>query len=222
MQPRISWFLGIVIALLLFFIFFMPSVGNRVRGLLGPQATAPSDAEQLTAENEVLAAKLAELSVITDEMPTSAPDTVRAMVYSGYPLNFKNEMTVSAGAEDGVAIGNAVIFQGNLIGIVEKTSAQSSVVQTIFDPNFKLPVKIGTKGYAALLTGGSYPMVESIAKTAAVAQGDIVVSAAPGIPYGLAMGTLGNVALAADSLFDEAPLSLSYDMGMVQTVEIVK
>ena len=222
MQPRKSWFLGIVIVLLLFLIFFMPSVGARMRGFLGPQTAAPNDAGQLAAENESLAAKLAELSVVADELPTSSPDTVRAMVYSSYPLNFKDELMVNAGTVDGVAAGDAVVFRSNLIGAVAQTSAHSSAVQTIFDPDFKLPVKIGAKGYDALLIGGSYPMIESIAKTAIVAQGDIVVSAAAGMPYGIAIGTIGNAALAPDSLFEEAPLSFPYDIGAVQTVEIVK
>jgi cell shape-determining protein MreC len=121
-----------------------------------------------------------------------------------------------------VAVGDAVVFQGHLVGIIEQTTAHDAVAQTVFDPNFKLPVKIGTKGYDALLAGGSYPMVESIAKTATVKEGDVVASAAPGMPYGIAIGTLGNVTIAPDSLFEEAPLSFSYDMGMVQTVEIEK
>ena len=47
--------------------------------------------EQLMAENESLKAQLAELRVVADELPTSTPDTIHAMVYSDYPLNFKNE-----------------------------------------------------------------------------------------------------------------------------------
>jgi cell shape-determining protein MreC len=222
MPARKSLFLGIVVVLLLFFIFFMPSLGMRLRGFLGPQAASPSDAERLAAENESLTAKLAEFDVISSELPTSTPNAVRAMVYSDYPLNFKNEFTVNAGAQDTVAVGDAVVFQGNLIGTVTQASVHSSVVQTIFDPNFKLPVKIGTRGYDALLAGGSYPMVESIAKTAGVTEGDIVMSAAPGMPYGIAIGTLGNITVAPDNLFEEASLSFPYDMGMVQTVEIVK
>jgi cell shape-determining protein MreC len=222
MQRRTSWFLGIVITLLLFLIFFMPSVGMRLRGLLGPQVAAPSDAEQLAAENNSLAARLAELTVIANELPSRAPETVRAMVYSDYPFNFKNEMTVNVGTLDSVMVQDAVLFQGSLIGIIKESSARSSIVQTIFDPDFKLPVRIGARGYNALLTGGSYPMVESIAKIAAVAAGDIVVSAATGTPYGIAIGNVQNVAPAPDNLFKEASLSFPYDMGMVQTVEIVK
>lgn len=217
-----SWFLGVVIAFLLFFIFFMPMVGTRVRGLLGPQVVAPNDAEQLAAENVSLKAQLAKVAVIMNELPTSTPDTIRAMVYSHYPLNFKNELTVDAGTSDGVAVKDAVIFQGNLVGVVEQSSAHGSVVQTIADPNFKLPVRIGPKGYDALLVGGSYPQIETIAKTATIATGDVVVSVATGTPYGIAVGTVQNAVLAPDNLFKEASLVFPYDIGMIQTVLIVK
>jgi cell shape-determining protein MreC len=222
MQPRKSWFLGIVIVLLLFFIFLMPSLGMRLRGFLGPQAAPPDSAEQLAAENNSLKAQLAGLAVIAGEMPSSTPNAVRAMVYSDYPFNFKSDMTVNAGSEDGIAPGDAVLFEGNLVGIVAQSSESYSVVQTMFDPNFKLPVRIGTKGYDALLVGGSYPMAESIAKTATIAAGDVVTSAGTGVPYGIAVGTVQNVTLAANNLFEEASLSFPYDTGMIQTVEIVR
>lgn len=222
MRHRKSWFLGIVIALILFFIFLMPSVGMRLRGFLGPQAVSPTSAEQLTAENNTLAARLAELAVVSDEMPSSTPNTVRAMVYSDYPFNFKSSMTVNVGSDSGVAVGDAVLFEGNLVGTVAQTSANRSVVETVFDPNFKLPVRIGTKGYDALLVGGSYPMAESIAKTATVSAGDIITSAGAGAPYGVALGTVQSVALAANNLFEEASVSFPYDMGMIQAVLIVK
>jgi cell shape-determining protein MreC len=222
MQHHQSWFLGIIVVLLLFFILFMPILGVRMRGLLSPQVAVSNNVEQLTAENESLKARLAELAAVEKEMPTSTPNTVRAMVYSGYPFNFKNEMTLNAGIVDGVAIKDIVMFQKNLLGIIERSSIHSSVAQTIFDPNFKLHVRIGPSGYDALLVGGAYPMVESIAKDASVSAGDIVYSADSNVPYAMPLGEIANVSLAANNLFQEASLSFPYDMGMIQTVEIMK
>jgi len=218
-----SWFLGIVIVLLLFFIFFMPSVGMRMRGLLGPRlGSATGDAQQLAAENVSLKAQIAEFAAIAGELPSSTFGTIPAVVYSNYPFNFKSEMTVDAGSLDGVVSGAAVLFQGDLVGVITGSSAHRSTAQTIFDPNFKLPVRIGAHGYDALLVGGSYPMIESIAKTATVAAGDVVYSAGSGMPYGVAVGTVDEVTLAPDNLFEEASLSFPYDIGTVQTVEIVR
>jgi rod shape-determining protein MreC len=222
MQPRTSWFLGIVIALLLFFIFFMPSVGVALRAFLGPSSLPPAAGEQLLAENESLAAKLSMLTTVSDELPHRTPNTILAMVYSDYPFNFKDEITVDAGSADGVVAGDAVLFGGNLVGFVSGLSAHRSVVRTIFDPDFKLQVRIGTKGYDALLAGGSYPMAESIVKTATIVAGDVVYSAAPGAPYAVPVGTVENVSPAPDNLFAQATLSLPYHESEMQVVEIVK
>lgn len=222
MQPRQSWFLGIVIVLLLFLIFAMPFVGMRLRWLMGPQSSAPSDAQALMAQNESLQAQLSELRAVANELPPNAtPGTIHAMVYSEYPFNFKSTVTVGAGSADGAAPGDAVLFGGNLIGFISGVSAHESVAQTVFDPNFKLQVRIGAHGYDALLVGGSYPMAESIAKTAVVTAGDVVYSAAPGMPYAIPVGTVENVSLAPNNLFEQAALSFPYDMSNVQAVEIL-
>jgi cell shape-determining protein MreC len=222
MHPRTSWFLGIVIALLLFFIFFMPSVGAHLRELLGPQIATSENGAELAAENASLEARLAELAVVANELPTAPADTVQAMVYSNYPFNFKNEIAVAAGSGDGVAAHDAVLFEGNLVGVVAETAPHESLIQTIFDPDFKLPVRIGSAGYDALLTGGAYPMVESIAKTAKVSAGDIVYNAGSLGPYAAAVGEIANVATAPNNLFQEASLSFPYDMSNLQAVEIVR
>jgi cell shape-determining protein MreC len=221
MKHRTSWFCGIVIVLLLFFIFFMPSLGMRLRWLLVSQVSVPNDSRQLAAENESLAAKLSELTVVANELPGAPGTALRAMVYSNYPFNFKSEMTVDAGSADGVATGDAVLFNKNLIGLISAISAHRSIVRTIFDPNFKLQVRIGIKGYDALLVGGPYPMAESIMKVATIAAGDVVYSAASNVPYAVPVGTVASVGLAPDNLFEQASLLFPYDMGGIQAVEIL-
>lgn len=189
---------------------------------MGPRlGGAPSSIEELTAENESLKAKLAELGIVASEVPTSTEGAIRAMVYSRYPFNFKNEMILDVGATDGVVAGDAVASGGNLVGLVQDVMPHSSVAETIFDPYFKMSVRIGTQGYDALLVGGSYPMVESIVKTATIAAGDVVYSAAPGIPYAMPVGEIGNAALSPNNLFEEASIVFPYDIDMIQAVEIV-
>jgi rod shape-determining protein MreC len=221
MRHRRSWFIGIVIVLL-FFIFFMPSLGMRLRGLLGPRTEPLSDVAKLTMENARLAAQLATLESVARQLPTSTTGMIPALVYSSYPLNFKNEITVDVGTNQGVAVNDAVFFKGNLVGMVQEVSPANAVVQTIFDPNFKLPVRIGNQGVSALLVGGSYPAVESIPKIATISAGDVVMSVASSVPYGTAIGTIATIGLAPNNLFEEAQVSVPYTMNDVQAVAIVK
>jgi cell shape-determining protein MreC len=220
MFHRNSLFLVILIVILICFVLFAPSYGWQLRGWLNPNNSAQGNAENLVAQNQSLEAALAKLSVVESELPQAPSHSIRAMVYSRYPLNFRNEILVDAGSDEGVAVGKAVMFQGVFIGTVQAVFPESAVVLTIFDVRFKLPVRIGASGADALLQGGTYPQAVSIAEDANVKAGDIVYTAAPGIPYALPIGMIAAASVAPNNLFQQASLNLAYDINDVQTVEI--
>ena len=212
--------------LLLGLMFLEPAYGWELRAWLtsgvAGGGTAQADVPALAAENEVLKAELAELQGVAAQMPATATDGIRAMVYSRYPFNFKNELLVNAGSDQGVAQGKAVLFQGVVIGSVAEVFPDSSLVETVFDNEFKMPVRIGSGGYDALLTGGAYPQATSIEKTAQVAAGDVVYTATPGMPYGLPVALVASTGTSPDDLFMAASLSFAYDVNTIQAVLIVK
>lgn len=220
------------IIIFLVLIFFEPAYGWRVRqwltaGALGASgmnggAGDAGGAASLAVQNETLKAQLAELSGVAAQLPQDPANGIRAMVYSRYPMNFKNELLVNAGAADGVSVGDAVTFQGIFIGTVLQTFPATALVQTVFDNNFKMAARVGNAGYDALLTGGASPRATSIVKTAAVAPGDIVYTAAPGIPYGLPVAVIAATTTSPDNLFTEAPLGFAYDINTIQTVLIAR
>ncbi|HEX4103897.1 MAG TPA: rod shape-determining protein MreC [Candidatus Paceibacterota bacterium] len=217
---REGWILVVCIAVLLGLIFFEPSYGWKIRMWLTPQATLQGDNSSLATENQTLAAQLAELQSVQAQLPQAPANYIRAMVYSRYPLNFKSEFLVNAGTAQGVAQGSAVVFQGIAIGSVEKVYANSSLVESIFDNDFKLPVRIGSGGYDGLLTGGADPIITSIQKGAPLMAGDIVYSAGSGFPYALPVGTVVGTTTSPDALFEQASLSFGYDLNTIQTVLI--
>jgi len=221
-KRREGWFLIVLIVILIALIFLAPSYGWKLRTWLSPQSTGQADDPSLAAQNEALEAQIAQLESVVTELPTSTPDYVRAMVYSRYPLNFKNEILVNAGTNEGVAQGDAVVFQGILIGTVENVFADSALVQTVFDSGFRIPVRVGTGGYDALFTGGTSPLAASIQKSAPVAADDIVYAAAPRLPYGLPMAVVESTTTSPDNLFEEANLSFAYDINAIETVLIAK
>jgi cell shape-determining protein MreC len=220
MLRRQTLFFCIVIILLLVFIFFAPSYGWQIRNFLGPRGTSNDSVQALATQNEVLQAELAQYATVAAALPQVPAGTIRAMVYSRYPMNFKNEFLVNAGSENGVQVGHAVLFNGVLVGTVEKTFSNSALVMTVFDPRFKMPVRIGAGGIDGLLSGGTDPMATSIAKSAELAVGDIIYAAAPGISYAIPIGTVASVAPTPDNLFQEAPLNFAYDVNNVETVAI--
>lgn len=221
MKRRNQWFLITCIAIFIILIFITPSYGWQIRNWLEGRKNGESETA-LTAENEALKAQLAQLQGIAAQLPTSSADYLRAMVYSRYPFNFKNEILVNIGSSEGVSNNKAVIFRGVLIGTVRDVFDHSSLVTTIFDNSFKLPVRIGSHGYDALFLGGSSPIVASISKTANISPGDIVYSAGAGIEYGLPIALIATTSTSKDDLFQEASLNFAYDINSIQTVLVEK
>jgi hypothetical protein len=235
-QKKHSWVLIGCVIILFLVIVFKPEYGWRLRTWLDPteglayeqaQAGNPS----LVAQNETLQAQVAQLGTIAAQIPQNQHTAIRAMVYLEYPFGFKNELLVNAGADQGVAVGDSVTFGGIFIGIVSSVSKNTAVVQTVFDPNFKMPVRIGGGGgsaagavtvssYDALLVGGADPKATSIAKNIAVGMGDVIYTAAPGLPYGLPIGLTNATSASPDNLFQEASVSFVYDVNTIQTVLI--
>lgn len=214
----------IIVALLVMVIFLKPSYGWRLREFFAPRApwgaSLQADNPSVLAQNAALSAELAKLESVRAELPVRPANYIRAMVYSRYPMNFKNELLVDAGAGAGVAAGKAVVFQGIVIGSVEKVFSDSALVRTVFDGGFKMPVRIGPAGYDALFTGGSYPKAASVEKKARIAPGNAVYAAARGFPYGLPVAEIDATSTSADNLFQEASLKFAYDINTIQTVLI--
>lgn len=227
-RERISnnhWVSGALIIIIALLIFFAPSYGWKVRAWLSPASitgASQADEQTLTAENEALKAQLATFQMVASQLPTSSTNEIRAMVYSRYPMNFKNELLVTAGSDSGISVGAAVVFQGMLIGQVEKVFSHTALIQTIFDNSLKMPVRIGSGGANGLLQGGSFPVIGSIAAGAIVAPGDIVYSAASGLPYALPIAEVVATSTSADSLFQQATLRFPYDINNIETVLIIK
>jgi cell shape-determining protein MreC len=223
-MKRRRWILGILIVVLVAAILFMPSYGWKLRSWLSPPPSGDAgdaSAPNLAAQNDALKAQLAIYQAAASQLPQASPQNeIRAMVYSRYPLNFKNEILVNAGLTDGVATGTAVVFQGMLIGRVLQAFPHEALIQTVFDSGFEIPVRVGSSGYDGLFEGGPYPKVGSIAKTASLNDGDVIYAAAPGLPYGVPIGSVSATSTSGDSLFTEAAISFPYDMNNIQTVSI--
>ena len=230
MTKRNNYFLAILILIAAGLAFLAPSYGWRLRNVLSPLATGQSEATNLSAENEALKAQLAEFETIASQLGISTTSLrgsnpsslIPAMVYSRYPMNFKNEMLVDAGAGQGVTPGKGVLFNGLLVGTIYRVFSDGAVAQTVFDPGFRLPVRIGTSSVDALLQGGTEPAVVSISKDAKVQEGDIIYAAAPGIPYAVPIGEVGEVSMAENSLFQQATVNFAYDINSIRAVQIEK
>lgn len=140
-------------------------------------------------------------------------------VYSVYPFNLKNEISVDVGSVAGVRLGGAAIStDGVLVGKTISMTYDSSVVRTIFDPNFELPVYIGKTSVPALLKGGPNPTITLIPKSSIIDAGEVVYSSSKDFPFGLVLGELGPVKVSGTNVFYEGDLRLSYNLADLRIV----
>ncbi len=176
-------------------------------------------------EIEALEAKLSVLEGVENELPSWNPDLKPALIYSRYPFNFRNQLWVNAGSNDGIAAGALALIpsatgtrQFALLGKVARIWTSGAVVQTLFDPQYQLAVRVGQKGTEALLTGGSEPKLTLIPKNADIRNGDIVYAVDPQVPYGLAIGRVDSVRTEDTQVFTEATLRFAYGINDLRTI----
>lgn len=206
-----------------FLLVFKQMYAGGVRAFFAPPSSSISTAEaDLIAENKKLKAELAELNSVKSQLPQNPQKSITAIVYSRYPLNFKSELLVNAGAVEKISLGKAVTFAGMLVGRVSEVFNESSLVQTIFDERFQIPVKVGNGAADALFKGGLSPTLDLISLTAAVQSGDIVYSAGADFPYGLPVAEIKEVRFSDDKLFRVATLDIPYDVGQIGAVFITQ
>ncbi len=215
-----SWVLIILAAFFAVLLFFGPQISWRMRqAFLRPESEFT---ENKDAEIIVLKAELAKLESIKSQLPTKPPSYIRGIIFSRYPMNFKNEFLLNAGSVDGVAEKRAVVFDGVLVGRITKVFEDTSLAQTVLDYGFQTPVRIGPYAYEALFKGGLTPKITLIPLDAKIQKGDVFYSASPDFPYGFPIGEVKDISVSGDNLFKEATVNLSYDLGRVQTVLISK
>lgn len=227
---RENWFLMGLIFTLLFFVSFYSELSWKIQSFFSP-AKSPQSGEyqNLVLKNESLNAEVAGLQQIKKNLPARSSVFLPVFVYSRYPFNFKNELLVNAGANQGIESGQTAVIVPNssasssliLVGKVEKVFENVSLVQTIFDSRFQSAVRIGGSGTNALLKGGNEPELSLIPNDAKVANGDVVYSASPDFPYGLAIGSVGNIRISSNQLFQEADVETNYNPNELQSLEII-
>ncbi|HUY69500.1 MAG TPA: rod shape-determining protein MreC [Candidatus Tyrphobacter sp.] len=189
--------LGSVIFLILalggFFIlpqkFVLADYFGKLAESFNPQAGLETQVRELKQENENLKAAL-----LNQELASSS--TVK--VYSSYPFNNEKFISLAAGKNQRVGVGDTVTLGSDvLVGKVVEVSSDESVVRTVFDSDWQTAVRIGKSQTDGLFQGGLELKVSLIPKAAKISAGDLVLSAGADLPYGMEIGRI--VSIVADS-----------------------
>jgi cell shape-determining protein MreC len=181
----------------------------------------------LKQENEDLRAQIQKCAVpdiqsLKQKQEILSGKYLRVRVFSVYPFNIRNQLTINAGEEQGIKnMMPAVLAENILVGRIKEVSRKISVIQTVFDPAFETPVRIGGEGVNGLLQGGSEPKIVLIEKTKPLARGDLVYSAGPDFPYGLKIGEIDEIRESIPGVFKEAIIKAPFKVGDIREVNIL-
>jgi len=176
-------------------------------------------ADMLLLENEALKGEVAALQKTS--LLAREPQIRETRVFSSYPFNHRNLLMIDHGVDEGFRPGWGVAAEKSLLlGKIIEVFSHTSRVQTIFDADMTLPVKIGAKEVDALLVGGRIPKLTLIEKDARIFPGDEVYSSGSDFPYGLRVGEVLELLPEPSSAFQEASLTIPYDAGSLDTVYV--
>lgn len=142
------------------------------------------------------------------------------------PSNVRGMVTINKGKRDGLAVGMAAISDGFLAGRISEVTETTAKVQLITDPTSAIPVtlqSIDTNGLAKGEIGGGLSM-QKIPQGEAIKEGDVVVTSGLGgdIPKGLILGKVDKITRQENSLFVDANVRPSADLGNLLRLIIIK
>lgn len=176
---------------------------------------------KLTLENEKLIAELNALRRVSGEELKSFEFKV-AHIYSRYPFNNRASLILDLGSDAGIQPGMPVLAgEGVLLGRVKTVRQMQSEVETIFSSAWKSSVGIGDKKVKAVLSGGTTPMLEFIAKEEKLKEGDRVFNLSPELPLNLYIGTLSNVVGVSYDVWQKGELNTLYEPENLDTALVV-
>jgi len=191
-----------------------------IQGLVSPALTQQQQ-ESLQLENKGLKARLWQLE------KTRSGDSYRiisAKIHSRYPFNDKSVISINVGEEAGISVDMTVtVKEGLLLGKITKVFPHYSLVETIFNPGWQLPIRVGESEIESLLTGGIDLKVTLLSKDKKLENGDRVFAASKDFPYGLTIGDLEiSEAGSSAGVFHEAVVKVPYNLNELSNVQVIK
>jgi cell shape-determining protein MreC len=172
----------------------------------------------LTAENASLKAFMT-----LSAAPSSTPSLLFSNVYVAYPFADARMITIDKGSAEGVRPRMPATVGGTvLIGQVQEARKHHSTVRLVGSVDWNIAVRIGTDQVPGLLVGGTVPRITMIPADRRVSAGDRVTAAHQGLPYGMTLGTIASVMVDEARIFQEALITLDYDLASLASVALLQ
>lgn len=216
----------VLVVLILFAAYKFRYLAHPVSNALGDLFSRLNDDASMELElskksKEVgqLRSQLASLQGLLGYKPET--DLVIARLFSHYPLNDKRTLVIDKGSDHGLRIGMSVSTgEGLVIGVIRTVKSSQSEIMTIFDPDWKSSVSIGSGRIKGVLRGGSAPIIDLLPLDADVMVGDDVLNVSPDLPMNAYLGRVHSAVSSDASTWQSFKLSPAVPLGDIEVVLI--
>lgn len=181
---------------------------------------------QLLSENARIRKDLAETQSLLSQEKHLDPQTYNLL--ASRPIGLSRYLKIDKGSEAGVKIGEAVVFNENLIGRIVAVSDNASNVALLMDPDSKVAAfSQGAEGRAkGILLGqfGTDIIFDKILHEEKINIGDLVYSEGTEgyLPRGLVLGKVTQIMDQQNELFKKAKIQNIFDIRDLDLVFVIQ
>lgn len=141
------------------------------------------------------------------------------------PDSWINSFRIDVGLEDGVKKGDLVVYDGYLVGIVDRVYPNFSYVLAVNDRNFRITVKTKKTGESCLYQGfeGGTGYLKYVRPEQDIRVGDTVITEniSQNIPAGIPIGVIKGISQKEGEFFRTVEVSLLYRQNVLSYVMVV-
>jgi rod shape-determining protein MreC len=212
---------------------FSTPLQRSVFGLAGA-GSKDEELARLREENRKLSLRIVdqvanerEIAALRDQFKAVSPAPSSLL-----PVNIigrrANTLTIDKGERDGVSKGDVVVYEDNLVGVVDTASAYASIVKIVTHEDISFTAETLEGESSGVVKGqGSDLIFDNVVLTEKIEKGNIIVTrgdtdaSGEGVLPGLIVGRIGNVHKNASDLFQSAEIESLVDFGMLRMVFIL-
>ena len=180
---------------------------------------------QLLSENARLRKNLAETQSLLSQEKHLDPKTYNLL--TSRPIGLGRYLKIDKGFESGIKVGEAVVFNENLLGRIINVSQGTSNVQLLADPDSKVAAfSQGSEGRSkGILLGqfGTEIIMDKILHEEKIDAGDLVYSEGTEgfLPRGLILGKVVQVLEQQNEVFKQAKIEPNFDIRDLELVFVI-
>lgn len=164
------------------------------------------------------------LKQLLDYKKLSDQKLILASVTAIDPNSYSDSITVDRGTNDGIAVGQAAIFSGALIGKVQSVSENNSQILLITSKDSVVQVMLSNSRTAGTLHGGINGItLENIPLDVKIDDNEAIVTSGLGatLPKGIYVGNTGKEVSAKSDIFKTVDVVSPVDFNKIESLFIV-